>query len=203
MASTKDEKREERFTKVEQPSVTSEQRQEIREAIVDAFEEARNNTDKAVKEARKEIPRYKEAVGNYQEKILESAREITDDYIDSQKEIFGLFQQSTWMSRLGEGNEYGKFWSNWMSTITRRMTETYANIISSYVDSLYAATRLTNNMVSVNTEAFNASARHANEFSKISLSNVKTFGQTAVEYTKSLNELAVREFFTEKEIQKK
>ena len=85
MASTKDEKREERFTKVEQPSVTSEQRQEIREAIVDAFEEARNNTDKAVKEARKEIPRYKEAVGNYQEKILESAREITDDYIESQK----------------------------------------------------------------------------------------------------------------------
>ena len=83
------------------------------------------------------------------------------------------------------------------------MTETYANMISSYEDSLYAATRLTNNMVSVNTEAFNASARHANEFSKISLSNVKTFGQTAVEYTKSLNELAVREFSTEKEIQKK
>jgi hypothetical protein len=204
MASTKDDKRDDRSTKVEQPSIASQQRQEeIREAIVDAFEEARNNTEKAVKEAKKEIPRYKEAVGNYQEKILESARGITDDYIDSQKEIFGLFQQSTWISRLGEGNEYGTFWSNWTSTIIKRIAETYANTISSYVDSLYAATRLTNNMVSANTEAFNASAQHAKEFTKISLSNVKTLGQTAVEYTKSLNQLAARDSSTEKEIQKK
>jgi hypothetical protein len=204
MASTKDDKRDERSTKVEQPSITSQQRQEeIREAIVDAFEEARNNTQKAVKEAQKEIPRYKEAFGNYQEKILQSSREIADDYIDSQKEIFGLFQQSTWISRLGEGNEYGTFWSNWMSTITKRMTETYANTISSHIDSLYAATRLTNNMVSVNTEALNSSAQHVKEFSKISLNNVKTLRQTASEYTKSLNQLAVRDSSTEKEIQKK
>jgi hypothetical protein len=207
MASTKDDKRDDRSTKVEQPSIASQQRQEeIREAIVDAFEEARNNTEKAVKEAKKEIPRYKEAVGNYQEKILESARGITDDYIDSQKEIFGLFQQSTWISRLGEGNEYGTFWSNWTSTIIKRIAETYANTISSYVDSLYAATRLTNNMVSANTEAFNASAQHAKRYlflTKISLSNVKTLGQTAVEYTKSLNQLAARDSSTEKEIQKK
>jgi hypothetical protein len=204
MASTKDDKRDDRSTKVEQPSIASQQRQEeIREAIVDAFEEARNNTEKAVKEAKKEIPRYKEAVGNYQEKILESARGITDDCIDSQKEIFGLFQQSTWISRLGEGNEYGTFWSNWTSTIIKRIAETYANTISSYVDSLYAATRLTNNMVSANTEAFNVSAQHAKEFTKISLSNVKTLGQTAVEYTKSLNQLAARGSSTEKEIQKK
>jgi hypothetical protein len=204
MASTKDDKRDDRSTKVEQPSIASQQRQEeIREAIVDAFEEARNNTEKALKEAKKEIPRYKEAVGNYQEKILESARGITDDCIDSQKEIFGLFQQSTWISRLGEGNEYGTFWSNWTSTIIKRIAETYANTISSYVDSLYAATRLTNNMVSANTEAFNVSAQHAKEFTKISLSNVKTLGQTAVEYTKSLNQLAARDSSTEKEIQKK
>jgi hypothetical protein len=204
MASTKDDKRDDRSTKVEQPSIASQQRQEeIREAIVDAFEEARNNTEKAVKEAKKEIPRYKEAVGNYQEKILESARGITDNYIDSQKEIFSLFQQSTWISRLGEGSEYGTFWSNWMSTMTKRITETYANTISSYVDSLYAASRLTNNMVSANTEAFNASAQHAKEFTKTSLSFVKTLGQTAVEYTRFLNQFAVRESSTEKEIQKK
>jgi hypothetical protein len=204
MASTKDDKRDERSTKVEQPSITSQQRQEeIREAIVDAFEEARNNTQKAVKEAQKEIPRYKEAFGNYQEKILQSSREIADDYIDSQKEIFGLFQHSTWISRLGEGNEYGAFWSDWMSTLTKRMTETYANTISSYVDTLYAATRLTNNIVSANTEALSASMQHSKEFSKISLSNVKTLGQTASEYTKSLNQLVVRNSSTEREIQKK
>jgi hypothetical protein len=205
MSSAKDDKRDERSTQAEQPSISLQQRQEvIREAIVDAFEEARNNTEKAVKEAKKEIPRYKEIVGNYQEKILESARAIADDYIDSQREIFGLFQQSTWISRLGKGNEYGAFWSNWMSTITKRMTETHANIISGYVDSLYAVTSLTNNMVSANMEAFNTSAQYAKAFSKVSLNNVKTLGQAAMEYTKSLNQLStVRDSSpTDKEIQK-
>jgi hypothetical protein len=205
MSSTKEDKTGERSTKVEEASITSQQRQEeIKEAIVDAFEEAKDNTDKAIKEAKKEIPRYKEAISNYQEKILESARGMTDNYIDSQKEIFSLLQQSTWISRLGQGNEYGNFWSNWMYAITKRVTETYANTVGSYADSIYAATRLTNNMVFVYTEAFNTSSKHAIEFSKISLNNVKTFGQTAIEYTKSLNQLAaVRDSSTGKEIQKK
>lgn len=204
MSSTKEDKRDERSTKVEEGSVTSQQRQEIREAIVDAFEEARDNTEKAIKEAKKEIPRYKEAVGNYQEKILESVRGTTDNYIDSQKEIFSLLQQSAWIPGLEQGNEYGTFWSNWMSTITKRVTETYANTVGSYADSIYAATRLTNNLLYANTEAFNVSAKRALEFSKISLNNAKTLGQTAIEYTKSLNQLAaVRDSSTEKEIQKK
>ena len=76
MSSKKEDKRDERSTKVEEGSVTSQHRQEeIREAIVDAFEEARDNTEKAIKEAKKEIPRYKEAVGNYQEKILDLPEE--------------------------------------------------------------------------------------------------------------------------------
>lgn len=205
MSSKKEDKRDERSAKVEEGSVSSQQRQEeIREAILDAFEEARGNTEKAIKEAKKEIPSYKEAVGNYQENMLESARGMTDNYIDSQKEIFSLLQQSTWIPRLEQGNEYGTFWSNWMSTITKRVTETYADTVGSYADSIYAATRLTNNMLYANTEAFSVSAKRAIEFSKISLNNVKMLGQTAIEYTKSLNQLAaVRDPSTEKEIQKK
>jgi hypothetical protein len=203
MSSTKEDKKDERSAKVDESSITFQQ-EEIREAIVDAFEEARDNTEKAIKEAKKEIPRYKEAVGNYQEKILESARGISENYIDSQKEFFSLLQQSTWISRLGEGNEYGTFWSNWMSTITKRVTETYANTIGCYVDSLYAASRLTNNMVTANTEAFNTSAKRAIEFSRISLNNVKTLGQSTIEFTNSLNQwAAVRDSSTEKEVQKK
>jgi hypothetical protein len=200
MASRKDDKRDEPTIRSEETSPASlSQQKEIREAIVDAFEEASNNTGRALKEAKKEIPRYKEAVGNYQEKILETARGIAENYIDSQKELFDLFQQSTWMSRLG-GNEYGTFLSNWMSSTTNRMTETYANTVSSYVDSLYAATRLTNNMVSANMEVLKTSMQHTKQFSRVSANNVKTFGLTAREYTESLNQLGTRETSTEKQI---
>jgi hypothetical protein len=184
-------------------SLSSEkQQQEIREAIVDAFDEAKGNTERALTEAKKEVPRYREAINNHQEKTLEAAKEIADYYIDSQKEIFNLFQQSAWMSRLGE-NEYGTFWLNWTSTITKRMTETYANLVSGYLGSILAATRLTNNMISANMEACKAFSQHANEFSKISANNVKSIRRTVGEYTKFVNQFVVRGSSTEKQIQKR
>jgi hypothetical protein len=63
-----------------------------------------------------------------------------------------------------------------MSTITKRAIETYANTVGSYADGLFAATKLTNNMVSANMEAFTTSANHAIELSKISFNNVKLLG---------------------------
>src|SRR5918992_5925768 len=143
MASRKDNRKDEPATaKAEEPSSASQQqKEEIREAIVDTFDEAKYNTQKAVKEARKEIPRYTEAVNEYQEQTLEAAREIAENYIDSQKEIINSFQQSAWVSQIG--NAYGRFWSNWISP--KKMTETYANMISHSVDNTFTATRLANN----------------------------------------------------------
>jgi vacuolar-type H+-ATPase subunit H len=152
--------REERKDDSTIPWLSSEkQQQEIREAIVDAFDEAKGITERALKEAKMEVPRYREAINNHQEKTLESAKEIADYYIDSQKEIFNLFQQSAWMSKL-RGNEYGTFWLNWTYSVTKRMTETYAKIVSGNLDSILAAARLMNNMnnmISVNMEACKAS----------------------------------------------
>jgi hypothetical protein len=181
-------------------SLSSEkQQQEIREAIVDAFDEAKGNTERALKEAKMEVPRYREAINNHQEKTLDAAKEIADYYIDSQKEIFNLFQQSAWMSILSR-NEYGTFWLNWTSSVTKRMTETYAKIVSGYLGSILAATRLMNNMISVNMEACNASLQQANEFSKISANNVKTIGLTLGVYTKFVNQFGVRGSSVEKRI---
>ena len=202
MASNREERKDEQVNSTI-PSLSSEkQQQEIREAIVDAFDEAKGNTERALKEAKREVPRYREAINNHQEKTLEAAKEIADHYIDSQKEIFNLFQQSAWMSRLGE-NEYGTFWLNWTSTITKRMTETYANLVSGYLGSILAATRLTNNMISANMEACKAFSQHANEFSKMSANNVKSIRRTVGEYTKFLNHFVVRGSSTEKLIQKR
>jgi hypothetical protein len=200
MASNKERKDEEAALTVS--SLSSEKQQEIREAIIDAFDEAKGNTERAVKEAKKEIPRYREAINNYQEKALETAKEIAENYIDSQKEIFNLFQQSAWVSRLG-GNEYGSFWLNWMPTITKGMTKSFTSMVSGYIDSIFAATRLTNNLISANMDACKTSTQRANEFSKMSANNVKTFGQTVGEYTKSINQLGVRRSSIENQNQKR
>jgi hypothetical protein len=206
MSSRKDERKDEATVKSEQQdllSSTQQQRQEeIREAIVNAFDEAKDNTQKTAKEARKEIPRYAEAVNNYQEQTLQAVREIAENYIDTQKEIINSFQQSTWISQLGD--TYRTFWLNWM--LPKNMTETYANIISNSIDNTFAATRVTNNMISANMETFKVSAQQTKdnlkELSKAAVSNAKILQQTAGEYLKSLNELGARGS-TQAEVQKR
>ena len=155
---------------------TEKQQKEIREAIVDAFDEAKDSTQKAAKEVKKEIPRHIEAINNYQEKMVEAAREITENYIDSQKEIISLFRQSTWVARLRE-NTNEAFWPNLFSL--NWMKEVYTKMISANMENMLADLRLLNNMLSVNTEIYKTSLRqikdNVNMFSKIAVDNAKTF----------------------------
>jgi methyl-accepting chemotaxis protein len=204
MASSKDDRKDEAKAKTEQPSLSSqEQRQEeLREAIVEAFDEAKDKTQRIVKESKKEIPHFTSAINNYQEQTLQAVREIAENYIDTQKEIINSFQQSTWISQLGD--TYRTFWLNWM--LPKNITETYANIISNSIDNTFAATRVTNNMISATMGTFNVSAQQTKdnlkELSKAAVSNAKILQQTAGEYLKSLNELGARGS-TQTEVQKR
>ena len=158
---------------------TEKQQQEIREAIVDAFDEAKDSTKKPAKDVKKEVPRYTEAINSYQEKMLEAAREITENYIDSQKEIISLFRQSKWVSRLREDtNEVRQ--PNLLSLTW--MTEAFTKMTGTYMDNMIAELRLLNNMLSLGTEIYKTSLRqikdNMNMFSKIAVDNAKTFENT-------------------------
>ena len=158
---------------------TEKQQQEIREAIVDAFDEAKDSTKKAAKDVKKEVPRYMEAINSYQEKMLEAAREITENYIDSQKEIISLFRQSKLVSRLREDtNEVRQ--PNLLSLTW--MTEAYTKMTGTYMDNMIAELRLLNSMLSLGTEIYKTSLRqikdNTNMFSKIAVDNAKTFENT-------------------------
>jgi hypothetical protein len=158
---------------------TEKQQQEIREAIVDAFDEAKDSTKKAAKDVKKEVPRYTEAINSYQEKMLEAAREITENYIDSQKEIIGLFRQSKWVSRLREDTTEVRQPKLLSLTL---MTEAFTKMTSTYMDNMIAQLRLLNNMLSLNTEIYKTSLRqikdNMNLLSKIAVDNAKTFENT-------------------------
>lgn len=184
MGSRRDEQ-EDRKTAPAAIKPSSERQQEIREAIVSAFDEAKDKTQRAVKEAKKEVPRYTEAVNSYQEKTIEVAREIAENHIDSQKEIIKLLQQSSWMKWLGERG-YRFFWPNWISS--KGLSETFAAMVINYVDNNFAAVRFYNDMMSVNGEALRNSWSQAREnlrvFSKITLDTAKMFERIFGDYAK-------------------
>ena len=170
-------------------SIQQQQRQEIREAIVSAFDEAKENTQKTVKEAKRDIPHFTQVVSDYHEQTLETSRELVENYIDSQKEIINSLL-STWISQTG--SQYDTFWSNMMSP--NRMTETYVKMVSRLAENTITATKLSNNMFIANMEALRTSMQQAKdnvkEISRLAVSNAKTFEQiVAGEYVKSSNQL--------------
>ena len=112
-------------------STTTEQQfqREQHQAVNKALDETRDNIKKTTNEARKEIPRYTQIVNDYQENTIQAIREITDNFVDSQKEIIV--------------NSF-RLWSDWI-TSPRQVAENYGKIVSSFADNAVSASRVVNN----------------------------------------------------------
>ena len=154
------------------------EQQQQQQSINRALDQAKDNIRRSTDEARSQIPRYTQAVNEYQEQTIQAAREITDNYIESQKEIINSLQ-SAWVPQIEEASKV--FTSNWMSP--RYLTEIYANMVSNFADNMIAATRLVNNMIFANMDAFKTSIQqakdNAKEISRIGVNSARTFEQTA------------------------
>jgi 2',3'-cyclic-nucleotide 2'-phosphodiesterase (5'-nucleotidase family) len=170
MSSKKDEARE---------ITPSQLQKEQQQAVNKALDQTRDDIRKSVNEAKREIPRYTEAVNEYQEQTMEAAREIADNYIESQKEILNSFQ-SVW-------SPFVENYTRNVNTVVHpgRVSEVYANAVRSYADNLVTVTRLANNVIFGNVEAFSTSLQqakdNAKELSRIAVNTARTFEQTSRE----------------------
>jgi hypothetical protein len=140
---------------------------EQEQAVTIALDESKDNIKKTTNEARREIPRYTDVVSDYQENTVQAIREVADTYIESQKDIIvNSFQ----------------LWSNWMIS-PRQISEDYSSAISNLADNAVSATRLVNNAISANLQAFNTSVQSAKEsakeLSKMSGNTIKAFQQVS------------------------
>ena len=157
----------------------NEEKEQMQNIIANrVLDEAKDNLRRHIDEAKREIPRYTQAVNDYQEQIIQVAREIADTYIESQKEIINSLQSIWWTPYIE--NMYG-ISSNWLAP--RRMAEMYTNTINTFADNIIAATRLANNMMFANMEAFKTSMQqakgNAKELSRIGVNAARSFGQTS------------------------
>jgi hypothetical protein len=140
---------------------------EQQQAVNKVLDETRDNIKKTTNEARKEIPRYTQIVNDYQENTIQAIREITDNFVDSQKDIIV--------------NSF-RLWSDWM-TSPRQVAENYGKVVSNFADNAVSATRVLNNTVFANLDSVNTSVLHTKEnvkeLSKIGANTVKTFQQVS------------------------
>jgi hypothetical protein len=130
------------------------------------FDEAKENTRRAVQEAERELPRYMQIVTTNQEQSVGAVRDTIESYLDSQREVTN-FVQSFWKSYI----------DNVLWTPTRRALENYAAAVSNTTDATVAAIRIYNNVIYANAEAVRLSLEYnrdnAREMSRVFVNTAK------------------------------
>jgi hypothetical protein len=136
------------------------------ERINRTFDEAKENTRRAVQEAERELPRYMQVVTTNQEQSVGAVRDTIESYLDSQRQITN-FVQSFWKSYIDN--------VLWMPT--RRAIENYAAAVSNTTDATVAAIRIYNNIIYANAEAVRLSLEYnrdnAKEMSRVFVNTAK------------------------------
>jgi hypothetical protein len=187
MSSRKEERKDETTTTTTASSSTNstsptEHNAQYRQTVNRALDETRDNIRRSTDEARREIPRYTQAVNEYQEQTIQAAREIADNYIESQREIINSLQ-SACLPQIEAANKL--FTASVVSP--RHVVDNYARVVSNVADNTVTATRLINNTIFANMEAFKTCVQNARdnvkEFSRIGVNNAKTFEQVSRDTT--------------------
>src|SRR3954454_6067649 len=73
----------------------NQQQQDVNESVNRALDQTKDNINRSIEESRNQIPHYNNIVNSYQEQTLQAVKEITENYIESQKAIINSFQ-SAW-----------------------------------------------------------------------------------------------------------
>jgi len=161
---------------------------DFQESVNQSFDETKDNIKKSIDESRKQIPRINDSVNSYQEQSLQTAKEISEEYLDSQKEVVNSLQ-SAWRPY----NEiYTGLVTNYYSPDAA--VNAYTRFVSNVADNTVSAIRLSNNVIFSTLDAWKPLLQQAKDVSRhISNTGVNTarvFEQNSRQFAAEVKDVA-------------
>ncbi len=156
---------------------------DINESINRSLDQTKDNINRSIDESRNQIPRYNNIVNSYQEQSLQTAKEISEEYIESQKAVINSLQ-SAW-------RPYSESFNGLITNFTspNSMTQAYTKFVSNIADNAVSAIRLTNNIIFSNLDSWKSTLQQARDNSKhlsnINVNAAKTFEQNSRQLVES------------------
>src|SRR6187431_269440 len=148
---------------------------DFQESVNQSFDETKDNIKKSIDESRKQIPRINDSVNSYQEQSLQTAKEISEEYLDSQKEVVNSLQ-SAWRPY----NEiYTGLVTNFFSPDAA--VNAYTRFVSNIADNTVSTLRLSNNVVFSTLESWKPLLQQTKDVSRhisnMGVNTARTFEQ--------------------------
>ena len=142
-----------------------------------------HNVKRSADEARREIPQYTQRIAEYQEKTIQTIKDIASDVIEAQKQVVDSFQsQQQQQQQQVNGNSSNSInFSNglwWDLYNPQRIAENNAAMVNNFTSYLLNASNLINNALASNMRVYNTALEQTRD-------NVKAFTKTNTNYIKS------------------
>jgi hypothetical protein len=145
-------------------STLNQQQDAVNKTLDNTLHNIRRSTD----EARREIPQYTQRITEYQEKTIQTVKDISSDFIEAQKQVVNSFQSQ--LDRSGVWDLYNP----------QRIAENHAVWVNNFTSYLLNTSNLINNALASNMRVYNTVLEQTRD-------NVKTLTKTNTDYIKSVN----------------
>src|SRR6476619_6707847 len=155
--------------------------QDVNESVNRALDQTKDNINRSIEESKNQIHKYNNIVNNYQEQTLQAVKEITENYIESQKTIIKSIQ-SAWGPYQQNFNTSINTWNS-----PEAVANAYSRFVSNIADNTVTYLRTTNNLVFASLDAYKTTMQHAKENTK-QIFNINT--KTAKTFEKNTREVA-------------
>ena len=161
---------------------------DFQESVNQSFDETKDNIKKSIDESKKQIPRINDIVNSYQEQSLQTTKEISEEYIDSQKEVVNSLQ-SAWRPY----NEiYNGLVTNFYSP--EAAVNAYTRFVSNVADNTVSAIRLSNNVVFSTLDAWRPLLQQTKDVSRhmsnMGVNTARVFEQNSRQFAAEVKDVA-------------
>src|SRR5215213_7497454 len=150
------------------------------DAINKTLDNTLHNVKRSTDEARREIPQYTQRIAEYQEKTIQTIKDIASDVIESQKQVVDSFQSQQQQGDRNSSNGSINFNGLWNLYNPQRIAENNAAMVNNFTSYLLNASNIINNALASNMRVYNTALEQTRD-------NVKAFTKTNTDYIKSVN----------------
>src|SRR5688572_22941494 len=142
-----------------------------------------HNVKRSTDEARREIPQYTQRIAEYQEKTIQTIKDIASDVIEAQKQVVDSFQSQQQQQQDDRNSSNSINFSNglWNLYNPQRIAENNAAMVNNFTSYLLNASNLINNTLASNMRVYNTALEQTRD-------NVRAFTRTNTNYIKSVVE---------------
>src|SRR3954467_11212100 len=102
--------------------------QDFNESVNRALDQTKDNINRSIQESKNQIPHYNDIVNSYLEQTLQSVKEITENYIETQKSIISSLQ-SAWRPYQQNVNTTVNSWNS-----PESVANAYSRFVSTFAD---------------------------------------------------------------------